>query len=98
MDSFFKSKYIEWNEEKNKLLLKSRKISFEDICEAIENESVVAIYEHPDKEKYAHQYLIQVLIDDYVFLVPCVIDSEKIFLKTIFPSCKATKIYKNKYE
>jgi len=37
-----------------------------------------------------------VAINDYVYAVPYVEDSEKIFLKTVFPSRKYTKLYLKK--
>lgn len=44
-------------------------------------------------EKYAHQRIFVVAIDDYVYLVPYVETEDEIFLKTVIPSRKATKQY-----
>jgi hypothetical protein len=48
---------------------------------------------HPNDEKYAHQLVFVVAIDDYVYLVPYVEPEDEIFLKTVIPSRKATKQY-----
>ena len=40
--------------------------------------------------------VIESVLDDYVYAVPYVEDSEKIFLKTVFPSRKYTKLYLKK--
>jgi hypothetical protein len=48
---------------------------------------------HPNTEKYPHQRVFVVSIDDYVYLVPYVETEEEIFLKTAIPSRKATKQY-----
>ena len=49
--------------------------------------------EHPNKEKYLNQRIMLFDINDYIFLVPYVEDETEIFLKTIIPSRKATKLY-----
>ena len=38
--------------------------------------------------------LILIFIEKYIYLVPHIIEKEYIFLKTIIPSRKATKMYK----
>lgn len=48
---------------------------------------------HPNDEKYAHQRVFVVAIDEYVYLVPYVETEDEIFLKTVIPSRKATKQY-----
>ena len=86
-------KYLDWNEEKNEHLKKERGVSFEEVQLAIEEGRAIAILNHPNKEQYAHQYVLVVEIDKYIYLVPFVEDEEKLFLKTIIPSRKATKDY-----
>ena len=49
--------------------------------------------DHPNQKKYPGQKLYFVVIDDYVYIVPYVIEESYIFLKTIIPSRKATKDY-----
>ena len=53
------------------------------------------ILEHPNKEKYSNQLLLLVEIDRYVYVVPCILENDVCFLKTIFPSRKYTARYLN---
>ena len=86
-------KYIDWEEEKNLKLKKERDISFEEVIIAIEDNQILDIVEHTNKEKYPNQKIIIININEYAYLVPFVESEEKIFLKTIIPSRKATKKY-----
>jgi uncharacterized DUF497 family protein len=83
----------DWSEEKNQLLHKERSITFEDVLFQIESGSLIGIISHPNQEDYSHQKVYIVNIDDYIYLVPFVEDDEKVFMKTIIPSRKATKKY-----
>lgn len=87
--------YFDWNEEKNKLLKEKRNISFEEIVFAIANEQLLDILEHPNKSKYPNQKLLIVEVLNYAYVVPFVDNDETYFLKTIYPSRKATKSYLN---
>jgi len=86
-------KIFSWNSEKNKMLIKERNISFEDIIININLGNELDIYDHPNQQKYPNQKISVVLVEDYVYLVPYVENDEEIFLKTIIPSRKATKQY-----
>lgn len=86
-------KIFTWDHEKNERLKKERNVSFEDVLVAIHNKGLLDRLKHPNKKKYPGKILLIVQILDYVYLVPCVEDDEKIFLKTIIPSRKATKQY-----
>lgn len=86
-------KRIEWNEEKNIILLNERKISFEDIIIAINEGKLLEDIPHPNQTKYPNQKIFIVLVANYIYLVPYVEDEEKIFLKTIIPTRKLTKKY-----
>jgi len=85
-------KIIRWNEEKNSKLKLIRKISFEDIEEAILNANYYHIEIHPDQEKYPNQKKLFVEIENYIYVVPFVENDDEIFLKTIYPSRKDTKL------
>jgi len=89
-------KYFDWNEEKNRLLKESRNISFEEIVLAIENGRLLDVVEHNDKSKYPDQRLLIVEIRNYAFVVPFVETEDAYFLKTIYPSRKATQTYIHK--
>jgi len=86
-------KKIQWNTDKNEKLKQERGISFERIIDCIENGQVLDDIEHPNQEKYGHQNMFVINVDDYVYLVPYVENEQEIFLKTIIPSRKATKKY-----
>jgi len=86
-------KYFDWNTGKNTKLKEEREISFEQIIVAIEEGYLPDNIKHKNVNKYSQQKIFVVLVNDYVYLVPYVEDEEKIFLKTIIPSRKATKEY-----
>ena len=86
-------KSFNWNNEKNELLKKTRHISFENVVYALEQGALLDIIENPNEEKYRGQYVLVVDIDGYVHMVPFVENDSEIFLKTIIPSRKMTKLY-----
>jgi hypothetical protein len=49
------------------------------------------VLEHPNAEKYPKQLLYEVDVDGYVHVVPVVRHGRMLFLKTIYPSRKATR-------
>ncbi|MDF7801895.1 hypothetical protein P4C99_20630 [Pontiellaceae bacterium B1224] len=84
---------FEWNPEKNEKLKREREISFEQIIFHLSEGDLWKTADHPNQKDYPGQKIYFVIIDDYIYLVPHVIDDEHIFLKTIIPSRKATKQY-----
>lgn len=86
-------KPVEWDPDKNELLKKERSVSFEDVEEAIKQDSVLKTVPHPNQKRYAHQKIFVVVIQSYVYNVPFVEDERKIFLKTIIPDSEETKKY-----
>jgi uncharacterized DUF497 family protein len=89
-------KYFDWSPEKNEELIQKRSISFEEIVIAIEGGYILDIVEHNNREKYPKQKIFIIQVEDYAYLIPFIEDDEKIFLKTIIPSRKATREYINK--
>ena len=81
-----------WNEEKNNILKKERNISFENIIQAIEDKKIIGIIDNPSIN-YPTQKCFLIEINDYIYLVPFVKNDNELFLKTIFPSRKYTKLY-----
>lgn len=80
--------------EKNRELIQERGISFEEVIAAIKEGAILDILPHPNREKYAHQEMYVLNINNYVFVVPFVRrDRNTVFLKTIFPHRKLTKQY-----
>lgn len=86
-------KYIVWDQEKNEKLKQERGVSFEEIMNAAIGGGILTILDHPNKKKYSQQKMYVVELHEYAYMIPCVEDEEKIFLKTIFPSRKYTKKY-----
>ncbi len=87
-------KYFEWDEEKNKKLIKERGISFEICMEYIHLGQVIKIIDN--HIPYEHQQVFLINIENYIYRVPYVEDDEKFFLKTIYPCSADTKKYLNK--
>jgi uncharacterized DUF497 family protein len=84
---------FEWNPEKNEWLKENRNISFEQIIFHLGQGDIWYTADHPDQEKYPGQRIYFVIIENFIYLVPHVVETKFIFLKTIIPSRKATKDY-----
>ncbi len=82
-----------WDAEKSQLLKADRGVSFEDVVFYIATGHLLDVVQHPNTEKYAHQRMFVVKIDNYIYLVPFVESKIETFLKTIIPSRKATRQY-----
>ena len=86
-------KIYNWNAEKNEILISERNISFEEVVFYIDNGGLLDEIAHPNSDDYAHQRIFVVAMESYVYLVPYVENGDEIFLKTIIPSRKFTKVY-----
>lgn len=86
-------KYYDWDAAKGEKLVKERNLSFEEVVFSIGQGQVLDIIEHPNKAKYQNQKIFVVRINNYAYLVPFVETEDRIFLKTIIPSRKATQKY-----
>ncbi len=86
-------KRLNWNEEKNLILKKDRNIGFEIIAEKIINGEIIDDIFHPNDQKYSNQRVFVIEIEEYIYLIPYIESEDEIFLKTIYPSRKFTKIY-----
>ncbi len=82
---------FKWNSDKNKLLYETRGITFDEIVQAIADGFAIGDSQHPNADKYPNQRVLSIALNDYVYLVPYVIDGNDYFLKTIIPSRKANK-------
>ena len=85
-------KQFDWDIEKNKKLIKERNISFEEVVVFIGQGRLLDVVDNPNP-RYGHQKMFVVDIGGYVYLVPFVETKEAYFLKTIFPSRRATGDY-----
>ena len=87
-------RYYEFSADKNQLLIKERGISFEDVITAIEGGAALDVVPHSNRTKYPNQEMYVVNINNYVYLIPFVRkDKNTVFLKTIIPHRKSTKLY-----
>ncbi len=86
-------KVINWSSEKNQELIADRGVSFEDVVFYLQQGALIDDIEHPNSSKYPNQRIFVLNIDDYVYLVPYIEDRNEIYLKTVIPSRKATKLY-----
>jgi len=77
-------KEFRWNEDKNKLLKEKRGVSFEEIL----GSKFIGAEKHPTRK---NQMVPKFEYKEYIWIIPCVVEDEYIFLKTMFPSRKYTK-------
>ena len=89
-------KYFDWDPDKNEWLKRERGVTSEEILIAIDEGHILDIVEHLNKNRYPTQKIFVIRLYDYAYLVPFTEDEEKVFLKTIIPSRKATKKYISK--
>jgi len=77
------------------IILKSeREIDIDEIVEIIIERKYIDILEHPRRKD---QQIFILSYNNYIYVVPFVIDEdENIIIKTVFPSRKFHKIYKEK--
>jgi len=81
---------IDWNEDKNKHLLRTCGISFEIVSEIIIDGSMV-IEPHPNQKKYPGQIIILFEYAEYWWVCPAEELDDGFFLKTVYPSRKLKK-------
>ena len=86
-------KQYEWSPDKNEWLKENRGISFEEVLEALTTHAFVIDARNPNEKKYPNQHVLILKLRGYVHVVPYSEDNNKRFLKTIYPSRKATKLY-----
>lgn len=84
---------IEWNDEKNTELKGRFGFGFERILVALSEGALLDNRVHPNTDQYGHQRQLIVEIDAYAWIVPFVESGDAVFLKTMFPSRKATRRY-----
>lgn len=79
-------KEIRFNILKSERLKKVRGVSFSEILDT----ELICVKSHPVKKT---QYIMYFYHKGYVWMVPYVEDQDHIFLKTLYPSRKYTKMY-----
>ena len=86
-------KSVNWSTEKNIHLKAERGVSFEEVVSAMSNGGLLVVLDHPNTVQYPIQRMFVVRIRGYAYLVPFVETKQEVFLKTIIPSRKATRMY-----
>ena len=86
-------KLFDWNDEKNEWLKRERGVVFEDAIFHLTHDGLLDTIEHPNQAQYPGQRLFIINVDGYAYIVPFIEDDAVIFLKTIIPSRKMTKLY-----
>lgn len=79
---------IRWAPSKSAQLKRARGASFEEIIHA----EFIAAKEHPSRK---NQNILLFRLADYIWVVPYVMRDDEIFLKTLFPSRKYTRMWRN---
>lgn len=79
-------KDMRWSQLKSERLKRIRGVSFEEIISA----ELIAVKKHPRK---AHQNIMLFKFKGYLWIVPYIEEKDYIFLKTLYPSRKFTKLY-----
>jgi hypothetical protein len=80
---------IRWNPVKSARLKRIRGVSFEEIVQA----EFLDICDHPNRND---QLIFIFDYKGYIWAVPFVVESEGVFLKTLYRSRKFNKIYKGR--
>ena len=86
-------KDIRWSAEKDAWLKANRGLGFEQAAEKIEEQDHLALVEHWDKTRYPNQRVFILEIEGEAICVPFVETEDEVFLKTMFPSRRAKKLY-----
>ena len=87
----FWNKKVVWYDSKNRLLKRTRNITFEDIQLAISQWNTSTIKKHPNTDKYPTQKILYIEVNDYIYSVPFEESENEIFLKTIFRTNKTSQ-------
>lgn len=80
-------KDIRWNLLKSERLKKTRGASFEELMQS----KLVAVKRHP---KRTHQDIMLFEHQGYIWVVPFVVTGDEVFLKTLYPSRRYTKLHR----
>lgn len=86
-------KEIKWEAAKDERLLLERGIGFAFVANLLEQGVYLMIVDHWNQSRYPGQKAFVIEIAGYAYYVPYVETELDVFLKTIFPSRKATRLY-----
>ena len=76
-----------WNQLKSARLKRTRGVSFDEITQ----EKLIVAREHPSRPE---QQILLFERKGYIWVAPCVEHDKETFLKTLYPSRKYTKLYR----
>lgn len=82
-----------WDDEKDALLRRTRRVSFDEIVHQIEHGGLLDSIDHPNPTLHAGQRIYIVCIGDYAYRVPFEVTPLGIFLRTAYPSGDDTRYY-----
>lgn len=73
---------------------RTRDIGLQDVIVAIQDTYLVDVVEHPHEERYPNQHIYLVAYHNHVYAVASVRNDEtnEVFLKTIFPGRRYTRL------
>ncbi len=80
-----------YDPEKSKLLRKTRGLGFEEMIEYIESGKAMDVIPYPNQNKRPGQWLYEVDVEGYIYVVPFYPDGNIHHLKTLYPSRKANQ-------
>ena len=73
----------EWDPEKNEWLKQERNISFEQIIFHLSQGDIWRISDHPDQDNYPDQRLYFVEVENYIYIVPHIIEKDYIQVRDL---------------
>ena len=85
--------HFSWNIQKNKKLVRERKVSFDEVAASIRQGHLLDLIENPNQRRYRGQEVFIVAIRGYAYMVPFERHGDQTFLITIIPSRKMTRKY-----
>lgn len=84
---------FDWSDEKNEWLRRERGVAFEDVVYHLTHGGLLDTIEHPNQKQYPNQRMFIVNVEGYACIIPFVENEKVVFMKTIIPSRKMTKLY-----
>jgi len=82
-----------WDPDKNAELNALYGFGFERLLVALSEGALLADRTHPNTARYGHQKQLIVEIEGYAWIAPFVQQEDTVFLKTMFPSRKAKRLF-----
>ena len=84
-----------WDEAKDRLLQRQRRISFDDVKYRLTSRDLLDDIQSPNQQQYPGQRLYIVRINNRAWVVPYRRTGGYVFLYTAYPSEKFTRMYRD---